>query len=317
MGQRLRIDRDCWGSLRSDTLFPAVPAPELPNMSTEPTIPDLHVTLPLRPRSVRRSVLLWCLRVASVILLVLAVFAVWYIQHMLLPRNFAGAGEKLPLELSSGPFFTLYYCGEEQPRGMVVLGTGSGGWSQWEEKTAQHLISRGLAVVSWDCRKFADSRTFREAQLVEGMQATVQAGFERVGTDDLPLWYGGWSTGAEQSVPAAATADRPKQLVGLLLVAPARRGRFGMTKSDLLGLEATGEGSFALADYAGGLSGLRIAQFAADLDPLDDVTWLKSLRTPHRIFELKGKLHDMGGAGPDFQKALDEAIEWTLEKPAG
>lgn len=265
------------------------------------------------PRTWGRYCLLWSLRIVSCVALLFAVFAIWYVQHMLLPRNFAGMGEMLPLELSSGPFSALYYCGEDRPTGLVVLGTGSGGWSQWEEKTARHLVSKGLAVVGWDCRKFADSRKYGQKQLIEGFHATVDAAFDRMDVTKIPVWYGGWSTGAEQSVPAAAAEDRPEQLVGLLLVAPARRGRFGMTKSDLLGLEPTGEGSFALADYASQLDGLSIAQFAAGLDPLDDVTWMKSLRTPHKVFELKGKLHDMGGAGPDFQAALDQAIEWTLE----
>ena len=111
---------------------------------------------------------------------------------------------------------------------------------------------------------------------------------------------------------AAGTADRPADLIGLLLVAPGSRGRYGMTTSDLLGLDPTGEGSFGLADFADQLDPLRVAQFSAGLDPLDDTSWLSSLGTPHRVFNLERTLHDMGGAGEEFQAKLDEALQWTL-----
>jgi pimeloyl-ACP methyl ester carboxylesterase len=229
------------------------------------------------------------------------------------PRNFAATGEMLPLQLSGAPFQTSYYCGPQPPKGIVILGTGDGGWSYWEENTAKHLSAQGYAVGGWDCRKFADSRQYDQAQLSAGFRAAVDAVRKRSGADeDAPVWYGGWSTGAEQSV-AAACADRPPRLTGLLLAAPGSRGRYGITTSDLLGKEPRGPGSYAMADLAPGLQGLRVAQFAAGLDPLDDVNWLAKVSAPHRIFVLPGKLHDMGGAGPEFQQTLDKAIAWTLE----
>lgn len=96
---------------------------------------------------------------------------------------------------------------------------------------------------------FADSRKYDQAQLCAGFIAAVEAVRERTGAGDaVPVWYGGWSTGAEQSVAAAACANRLPQLVGLLLAAPGTRGRYGITSSDLLGGTPTGPDSFALAD---------------------------------------------------------------------
>jgi hypothetical protein len=101
-----------------------------------------------------------------------------------------------------------------------------------------------------DCRKFADSRTYDQARLGAGFHAAVEAVRKRSDADEsTPVWYGGWSTGAEQSV-AAACADRPAHLVGLLLAAPGSHGRYGITTSDLLGKDPEGPGSFALADLA-------------------------------------------------------------------
>ena len=84
--------------------------------------------------------------------------------------------------------------------------------------------------------------------------------------------------------------------------------------SDLLGVTPTGPKSFALADCAGTIRDVRVAQFAAGLDPLDDVEWLKNLKAPHHVFEMPRKLHDMGGAGDEFLAKLDEAMRWTLDR---
>lgn len=270
---------------------------------------DTPANLPARKR---RWVRFLGLALALIVIGALTAF----VLHLVLPRNFKATGEVLPIDLPHGTFQTLYYNGSDEPAGIVIVGTGDGGWSYWEENVARHLVLKGYAVGSWDCRKFADSRSYDAAELAAGFRAAVEAVKERSGAGDVPVWYGGWSTGAEQSVVAAATAERPEGLVGLLLAAPGKRGRFGITESDLLGMEPNGPGSFALADYAPSLRGLKVAQFAGGLDPLDDLTWAKALGSiPYRLIELPHSLHDMGGAGPDFLHKLDQAMKWTLEKP--
>lgn len=262
------------------------------------------------PSRKKRRWLRRALVIAGVVILALLVK---FIMHLVLPRNFTGSGESLSLELPHGHFETLYYNQVEKPLGIVILGTGDGGWSYWEEKVANHLAAKGYAVGGWDCRKFSDSRSYDQAELVAGFRAAVAAVKERAGIDGVPVWYGGWSTGAEQSVAAAADPGRPKDLVGLLLAAPGEHGRFGITESDLLGVEPSGPGSFALAGLASELKGMRITQFAAGLDPLDDTSWQESLGDiPHQIVNLPTCLHDMGGAGEEFLKKLDEAMKWTL-----
>lgn len=257
----------------------------------------------------------WLRRTLTVLGIVILVLLVKFIMHLVLPRNFRGSGEILPIELPHGHYQTLYYNETDEPRGIVILGTGDGGWSYWEEKVARHLVAKGYAVGGWDCRGFADSRKYDQVELAAGFRAAVEAVRKRADLDDEdPVWYGGWSTGAEQSVAAAAVSERPPGLIGLLLAAPGEHGRFGITESDLLGMEPSGPGAFALADLAAKLGGLRIAQFAAGLDPLDDTTWLKHLgKTPHLILKLPNSLHDMGGAGDEFLKKLDEAMKWTLQ----
>ncbi len=258
----------------------------------------------------RRKRLKWIL---WSVLLVIVVLLGLFVRHLVTPRNFPGTGEKLPLPAITPDFYTLYYGGADKPRGIVILGTGDGGWSYWEENTATHLAAKGFAVGGWDCRKFADTRQYGLAELAAGFSAAVEEVRKRSQADEsTPIWYGGWSTGAEQSLAAASVADRPAQLKGLLMAAPGTHGRYGITEQDLLGVDPSGPGAFALADIAKDIKGIRVVQFAAGLDPMDDTDWIKSLSVPYKVVDLPGKLHDMGQAGDDFQKKLDEAIEWTL-----
>jgi hypothetical protein len=243
----------------------------------------------------------------------------WFIHHLVAPRGFTSTtAEVLPLELSTGKFQTTYYPVEE-PRGIVIVATGDGGWSnQFEEPLARHLTDAGFAVGGWDCRKFADTRKFNQAQLAEAFNAAVVAVRKRSGLPaDTPVWFTGWSTGAEWSLAAAASPDREKHLVGVLPAAPGDRSRYGISASDLLGLEPAGPDTFALADLAPGLKGLRIVQFAAGLDVMDDVKWIESLgpETPHKVVTVPNVPHDMGGAGPRFQSEFDMALQWTLDTP--
>jgi pimeloyl-ACP methyl ester carboxylesterase len=254
-----------------------------------------------------------------VLALIIVSLLVKFVLHLLLPRNFAGNGVPIPLHLSTGEFQTLYYCGSDDPKGIVIIGTGDGGWSnQFEEPLAKHLAAAGYAVGGWDCRKFADTRTFNQTQLTEAFNSAVDAVREHADLeDDTPVWYTGWSTGAEWALAAAADPEREEHLVAVLPAAPGTRSRYGITRSDLLGLDPQGPGSFALSDLAPGLAGVKVVQFAAGLDPMDDVDWIKKLgpQSPHKVVEIPGVLHDMGRSGDKFLTEFDKALQWSLDSP--
>lgn len=257
-------------------------------------------------------------RAALIIQLLLLIPVGWFLWHLLVPRHFSSStAEKLPLSLSSGPFETLYYD-TKFPKGILIVATGDGGWSgQWEEPVAIHAAAAGYAVGGWDCRKFADTRKFDRKQLAEAFNAAVDAVRKRAKLPaDAPVWYAGWSTGAEWAIAAAATPEREKHLVGILAAAPGDRSRYGLTQSDLLGLQPQGSDTYALADLAPELHGIRIVQFAGELDPLDDVDWLKALHpeTPHKLVVIPGVPHDMDGAGERFLAELDMAIQWMADR---
>ena len=258
-------------------------------------------------------------RILLVIQLVLLAPILWFLYHLMMPRNYTSrTAEVLPLQLSSGPFETHYYAAKH-PRGILIVATGDGGWSgQWEEPVALHAAAAGYAVGGWDCRKFADTRTFDQAKLVEAFNAAVAAVRTRAGlAADCPVWFTGWSTGAEWSVAVAASPDREKHLVGILAAAPGDRSRYGISKGDLLGAEPEGPGTFALAELAPAIRGIRVAQFAGELDPLDDTQWLASLPngTPQKLVEIPGASHDMDQACDRFLAEFDMAIQWMLDTP--
>ena len=258
-------------------------------------------------------------RILLVIQLVLLAPILWFLYHLMMPRNYTnGTAEVLPLLLSSGPFETHYYAAKN-PKGILIVATGDGGWSgQWEEPVALHAAAAGYAVGGWDCRKFADTRTFDQAKLVEAFNAAVAAVRTRAGlAADCPVWFTGWSTGAEWSVAVAASPDREKHLVGILAAAPGDRSRYGISKGDLLGAEPEGPGTYALAELAPAIRGIRVAQFAGELDPLDDTQWLASLpnETPQKLVEIPGASHDMDQACDRFLAEFDMAIQWMLDTP--
>lgn len=257
-------------------------------------------------------------RALLVLQIVLLVPILWFGYHVFMPRSYSSTkAEVLPLALSSGPFETLYYAAEH-PKGIIIVATGDGGWSgQWEESVALHAAAAGYAVGGWDCRKFADTRTFDHAKLVEAFNAAVSAVRKRAGLpENTPVWFAGWSTGAEWALSAAASPDREKHLVGILAAAPGDRSRYGLTSGDLLGAEPEGPDTYALVDLAPALHGVGIVQYAGELDVLDDTDWLEKLHpeTPHQLVVLPGAPHDMDGAGPRFLSEFDMGIQWTLDR---
>lgn len=256
-------------------------------------------------------------RVLTAIQILLLIPIGWVLYHYLMPRKYTSAkAEILPLELSSGKFQVLYFA-PDRPKGILIVATGDGGWSgQWEEPISLHAANVGFAVGGWDCRKFAATRTFDHAMLVEGFNAAVAAIRKRAGLpEDTPVWFTGWSTGAEWAINAASSLDRENNLVGILAVSPGDRSRYGISKSDLLGLDPQGPDTYALADLAPQLHGVSIVQFAGDLDMLDAPEWIKALHdaTPHKVITLTKTTHDMNGADLRFLSEFDMALQWTLD----
>ena len=236
-------------------------------------------------------------------------FGMWFLLHLLLPRNYQASGATASIQVAGQPFEVLLYNGNAAAKGVVLVATGSGGWSYWEERVAKHLVAQGFAVAGWNCRDLADSRKYTQDDLARGFDASVNAAAKKASAVGKPVWYLGWSTGAEQALAAASSKLRSKNLRAVLVAAPGTRGRYGMTTSDLLGMTPTGEDTFALADLLPGIEPVPIVQFAAGLDPMDDKTWIQEYQGKKMLIELPNCMHDMGGAGDEFLADVDEAMK--------
>ena len=118
--------------------------------------------------------------------------------------------------------------------------------------------------------------------------------------------------GAEQAVPMAGGPHPPTGLIGLLLISPGDRGRYGLRDSDRWNVMPTGPGTFALKDFAHSLGKIRVAQWDGNLDLLGSKDWLKSLTTPHKVYDFPWGMHDYNNASDHFLKLLQDSIKWIL-----
>ena len=240
----------------------------------------------------------------------------------------------ISLDLKRGKFPVRCYEPQGAPKAILVFGSGDGGWKSWEEKAARGLASAGFKVIGWDCRAYA-AKPYDASGLGADVAQMAKEGLKRAARDGItgekvpiPLFYGGYSTGAEQAVGAAASNLQHRESSvggakeeisqycpsGLLLVAPGERGRYGITLADLLGRTPRGPTSFALKELAPRLGTIPVAQIHGSLDPLDSTEWLQFLKGPHRLNTLSGFGHFFGDAGTDLRKTLVEDAEWLVRQ---
>jgi hypothetical protein len=230
------------------------------------------------------------------------------------------SGEKVRLNLSRGGFDILRYRAEldskeASPKALIIFGTGSGGWSYWEEGVSRRLQADGFEVLGVDFALYA--RHDYDLNILENdYQKIVEYGLKACGNRPLPVIMGGWSTGAEQAVAAAGGPHPPAGLVGLLLVSPGSEGAYGTYATNYVNWNTPASKLFKLADFSSKLKPLRIAQWHAQLDPLDSLTWLDSLPATHREFDFAHALHDYRGACGEFLARLSKSVLWILDGDA-
>jgi hypothetical protein len=176
---------------------------------------------------------------------------------------------------------------------------------------SRELQSAGYEVLGIDFALYA--RSDYDLDILEhDYQQIAEYGVKACGNRPLPIILGGWSTGAEQAVAVAGGPHPPAGLVGLLLVSPGSEGAYGTNATNYVNWNTPPAKLFKLADFAPKLNPLRIAQWHAQLDPLDSRTWLDSLSTAHREFDFDHALHDYRGACREFRAQLSKSVLWIL-----
>ncbi len=228
----------------------------------------------------------------------------------------SGTPVQVDLEDISGklrPFTALKFpANQEKPKGVILFGSGDGGWGAWEDFVCRDLQAHGYTVMGIDSSEFAKN-DYDLPTLQANYAAIARAGMETYKSTRPPLIVGGWSMGAAQAIAVGGGPDRPPGLVGLLLISPSSRGRYGLRMSDRVDILPTGPGTFAVTDFIPGLNGLRIVQWHGGYDIVDSKAWLTQLKTPHQEHDFPGVGHDYSGAVPLFRQKVAESADWIVD----
>jgi phosphatidylglycerol lysyltransferase len=222
------------------------------------------------------------------------------------------------LRLKRGPFGTYHFVPAGEARALVLFGSGDGGWGHLENRVCSALAGGGMYTVGIDFNKYAET-DYDDGTLSSDFAAIAQDALSRSNHPDLAVIYGGWSMGAVQAVAAAGGESRPPNLVGLILLSMDKRGRYGLRLPERVGLEPEGESTFGVADFTAQVANLRVVQFSATDDWMNNTDWISKLQTPHRLFELENSNHDFNGADETFEHDLFSGVDWILDlaKSAG
>ena len=253
--------------------------------------------------------ILFLLTAYGVLLTTLYAYECYLIAH-----PFITSGEQVPHELRRGIFRTYQFNPKVSPPAAVILfGSGDGGWGTWEETVSHALQHAGYEVVGIDSAKYA-ATDYNLDILQSDERAIAAAALAPFGNTPPPLIIGGWSMGAAQAIAAAGGPHPPDRMTGVLIAAPLSRGRYGLRLSDRMNVLPTGDGTFAVADFARGMDHLRVAQWHAASDSIDSRDWLRDLIGEHREYDLPNAGHEFGR--PDFLQRFVESAGWVVHGSA-
>jgi phosphatidylglycerol lysyltransferase len=225
-------------------------------------------------------------------------------------------GKKVTLKLSRGDFSFLSFPGKgHDAPAILVFASGDGGWGPLEEQIARAFQSHGYDVIGVDSVTYAES-DYDLPMLQADFTRIAQAAEKSYGSHRPPLVMGGYSMGAAQAIAIAGGPHPPPGLVGLFLVDPCSRGRYGLRTSDQLNVLPTGPGTFSMDDFGPAMKNLRVVQWHAENDSIDSRQWRKSLAAPHREYDFPGAGHDYRVNRDVFIHELVESMGWILKPGA-
>jgi pimeloyl-ACP methyl ester carboxylesterase len=253
------------------------------------------------------------LRKASIVFYTLALAAIigWEAVQLAAPNG--SAGKEFTLALTRGPLVLLDFVPppKKEPRAIILFGSGDGGWTAFEEAVCKKLQGLGYEVVGIDFNRYA--KTDYDLDILQADMGTIARTIrDRYADNGPPVILGGYSMGAAQAIAAAGGPHPPEALIGLLLIDPRSRGRYGLRLSDEGDLLPTGAGTFAVEEFARSMGRLRVAQWHAAEDSIDSRAWLQNLTAPHREFDFGQTGHYYSNGRADFLTQMGESVTWIF-----
>lgn len=247
---------------------------------------------------------------ASILLYALGMMAVVVFDPFTV--RLTSEGKYLTIELNRGAF-TAFDFPSRKPAttALLLFGSGDGGWGDLEEAICRTFQNQGYEVIGIDSHAYAGTEYNLEIlQSDYGKLArTVLAPY---GNHPPPLILGGYSMGAAQAIAAAGGPHPPQGLIGLLLIDPLSRGRYGLHISDQLNMLPTGPGTFGADAFSNAMGSLRIVQWHAENDSIDSRDWLDSLTAPHKLFTFPHAGHLYAAHRDDFLRQLAQSAQWII-----
>jgi hypothetical protein len=195
---------------------------------------------------------------------------------------------------------------------LILFGSGDGGWSGIEEFICRDLQTHGYTVMGINSADYAKT-DYDLPTLQSDYGAIIKTGLAAYPKSSPPVIVGGWSMGAAQAIAVGGGPNRPTGVVGLLLLSPSNRGRYGLRLPDRVDILPTGPGTFSVEDFIPGLAGLRVVQWHGTNDIFDSTSWLSHLKCPHREYDYPNSGHDFNNDSPDFLRKLNQSIAWILD----
>ena len=209
------------------------------------------------------------------------------------------------------PLFFKPTAARTVPKALVIFGSGASGWGGFEDLVGDKLQAEGYEVIGINCEIYGHS-DYTVQTLEADDEKLANTYLAPYGSNPPPVILGGWSTGAEQAVAAAAGPHPPANLAGLLLIAPGAEGALGTYATNYILLTAPRDKVFHLADLAPHLGPMRIAQWHAQYDLLDSMTWLSALKVEHREYDFPNAIHDFRTACDDFLAKMSASVDWII-----
>lgn len=187
------------------------------------------------------------------------------------------------------------------PKAYLIFLTGDGGWQTVDRTLAEGLAPRGITTIGWSTfRYFASQRDPSEVMAdLRRLLATL--------TDDLPIYLGGYSFGAEV-VPVVlanyATVAERAAIAGLLLLAPSQSASFKVDPLDWV-REPTPDPRYPVAGAVRVLSPLR----TLCLGGVDDATAVCTA-----LADIPGAAAERVPGSHHFENGMPQVIAVAIEK---
>jgi phosphatidylglycerol lysyltransferase len=226
--------------------------------------------------------------------------------------SFPSEGKHLTVQLTRGSL-TLFDFPSQKRRTAAVLifGSGDGGWGGLEEAVGNAFANQGYELVGINSQVYAQT-DYNLETLQADYRTIAKEVLGHFGTHPPPLIVGGYSMGAAQAIAVAGGSHPPPGLIGLLLVDPLSRGRYGLRTSDRMDVLPQGPGTFAVDEFAKRMDSLRVVQWHAANDSIDSQAWLDSLTAEHREYNFPNTGHTYDTDRSGFIRRLVESTGWIL-----